>query len=130
MGAEQLDAYVIITPASFSVRGTNQGGGGIGILKLQQLFGSGSFLLHAAYIITVVDGKDYSYSGDMRAIPVDEATALGFMGGTSRLNSPNLPVPPAYWENPAAHKAAIRQMFEQLAAQSLPHTLRRANLTD
>lgn len=128
MGAEQLDAYIILTPASASVRGTNQGVGGIGIVKLQRLMGSNEFLLHAAYIVSVIDGKDYNFSGDMRAVPVDESSFTSFGLGSSRLSAPNWPVLPQLWEMPESRKTEIIDIFKLLTQQSLPHTFRRAQL--
>lgn len=123
MGEEKLDAYLVLTPASFVVRGTNQGGGGIGIMKL-----GSSHLLHLAYIVTVVDGKDFSYTADMRAIPTDETTNMGFVSGSSRLNSPNRTVPAQYSQAPKDNADGLRSEFSTLAGDSVPQTLKRANL--
>lgn len=128
MGAEHLDAYIILTPASASVRGTNQGVGGIGIVKLQRPIGADEFLLHTAYIVSVIDGKDYSFSGDMRAIPIDETSFTSFGFAASRLSSPNWPVLPQLWQSPENHKTEIVDAFKLLIQQSLPHTFRRAQL--
>jgi hypothetical protein len=131
MGEERLDAYILITPASASVRGTNQGVGGIGIVRLPSgFFGSGgTFLLHAAYVVSVVDGRDYSLAADMRATPLGEGGYTPLILAGSRLNAPNAFISSTdLWQSPAAHKDEIRTAFEALIAKSMPETLRRAEL--
>lgn len=120
MGAEGLDAYLFITPAAAAVIGTNQGVGGIGVYQFKRIFSANEFRLHAAYIVAVVDGKDYAVVADMRA---------DRMGGGS-LNAPNVPVPAQFWDAPAANKNAIRAAFDKLITPSVPETLRRANLIE
>ncbi len=127
MGEEGLDAYVILTPASGAVRGTNQGIAGIGIVRMQRLFGSGDHRLHAAYIVAVVDGKDFSMVGDMPALPVGE-TVVGNPFVTSPLGAPNVPVAPDYWQNPGSNWDGIGRTLGGLMTQSLPETLQRARL--
>lgn len=134
MGTEQLDAYLIVTPGAFSVRNTNQGSGGIGIIKLDQFMRPTEYLLHLGYVITMVDGKDFSYVADMRSIPVDESSRMSTLLtggiGASRISAPSLPVLPAYWDTPAANRDNIRNVFGTLASQSIPHTLKRAQLIE
>ena len=130
MGTEKLDAYVLVTPAGASVVGTNQGVGGVGIIKLQRVFGSDEFRLHAAYIVSVVDGKTYSIVADMRATALGEPAVPVLTFERSPINAPSVPVAPQLWQAPSDHKDEIRTLLAQLLDKSVPETLRRANLTN
>jgi hypothetical protein len=130
MGAEGLDAYILIWPGVAAVSGTNQGVPGIGIVKLPSgLFGSGgTYLLHAAYFLTVVDGKDFSVAAVMRAVPIGEGNSAARIFSNSRLNAPNVPVSVQNWQEPARYKEMIKSALEALIAKSMQETLSRAQL--
>jgi hypothetical protein len=132
MSAEALDAYILITPTRAALRTTNQGVGGIGIVKLSGgLFRSDFSLLHAAYSVSVIDGKDFSTAADMRAVPVGESGYTPLFLAESALTAPNSRMASTEaWQSPAVHKDEIRTAFEELIAKSMPETLRRARLVE
>jgi hypothetical protein len=127
MGEEKLDAYVLITPGYGSVRGTNQSVAGIGLLKKEELLRTGDVRLYVSYIVTVIDGVDYSVQADMRAYPEDE-TPMSFLGGGSTLSSPNWPVHAETLTNPEKSREQLRNVMQLLLTQSVPQTLRQAKL--
>ena len=90
MGAEALDAYIIVTPSGTSVGQTNQSVWGLGLLKRDMPFGSSVYKFHAAYIVSVVDGTTPSLVADMRALPVGGSNyfASGW-GDGSHINAPS-----------------------------------------
>jgi hypothetical protein len=132
MSAEALDAFILVTPARAGLRNTNQGVGGIGIVRLSGgLFESDVFLLHAAYSVSVIDGRDYSTVADMRAVPVGESGYTPLFLAKSALTAPNVRMPsPEPWQSPSTHKDDVRTAFEELIAKSMPETLRRARLVE
>jgi hypothetical protein len=132
MSAEALDAYILIMPTRAALRNTNQGVGGIGIVKLSGGFFRSDFaLLHAAYSVSVIDGKDYSTAADMRATPLGEGGYTPLFLADSALTSPNSRMASLVaWQSPAAHRDEIRTAFEALIAKSMPETLRRARLVE
>lgn len=129
MGGEKLDAYILLTPATASVRGTNRAVGGIGLVKKEELLRTGDVLLHVAYIVSVVDGIDFSLQADMRAFPNGESPLASLVGG-SQLGAPNWPVLPAFQEDPAAYRTQMASVVKMLVAQNVPQTLRQARLID
>jgi len=129
MGGEKLDAYILITPASASVRGTNQAVGGIGLVKKEELLRTGDVLLYAAYIVSVVDGGDFSLQADMRAFPENESP-LGSLVGSSTLSAPNWPVLPQYQDDPVANRDKLHETLQMLLTRNVPQTLRQAHLTE
>jgi hypothetical protein len=129
MGEEKLDAYVLITPGYGSVRGTNQSVAGIGLLKKEELLRTGDVRLYVSYIVSVIDGIDYSVQADMRAYP-DGETPMGFLGHSSSLSSPSWPVLPQFLNDPASARDQLRSAMEMLLTQNVPQTLRQAKLTD
>lgn len=129
MGDEKLDAYILITPSSATVRGTNQRVGGIGLLKKEEFLRTGDVLLYAAYIVSVVDGTDFSLQADMRAYPQGES-ALGSLAGLSALSAPNWPVLPEYQADPVGNRDKLHDIFKTLIDQNMPQTLQQAHLSE
>lgn len=127
MGKEGLDAYILVTPGAASVQNTNQAVGGIGIVRAGNLFGSDKVNLYAAYIVSVIDGKDYSLVADMRAARTVRSNPFG-INNWGKINAPSLRVPATYLESPSKYKKQIRNLFGSLMNQSVPETLRQANL--
>ncbi|HEX3499434.1 MAG TPA: hypothetical protein VHT04_08925 [Stellaceae bacterium] len=119
MSGEALDAYILVTPGAAEVRGKRIGG--IGIVKLQAPFVSARFLLHAAYVVSVIDGRDFAIVAHMRAAALDDDRYAA-------ITAPNWPISPQCWEAPAANQDEIRTVFDQLISRSVPETLRRAEL--
>jgi hypothetical protein len=66
--ANGLDAYILVTPGFSPVGGTNQGVGGLGLLKWNRLFDS-RYSLFALYSLIVFDGHDFTIIGTMKALP-------------------------------------------------------------
>lgn len=127
MGAEGMDAYILVTPGGAAVGGTNQGVGGIGIVDQESLFGNRGCWFYVAYIVSVVDGKDYSLAADMRALPLDQSGPFT-LGRRAAVGAPNLPVPCEVWKAPARNGLTIRTVFDMIMDQSIPETLRHAAL--
>lgn len=130
MGGEKLDAYILITPGYSSVRGTNQSVAGIGLVRIGSLFGGGDTRLHAAYIVSVIDGTDFSLQADMRAFPAGESLLSSFAPIKSPISAPNVPVPAQFLDAPAKHRDSIAGQFRQMMAENLPQTLRQARLLE
>lgn len=128
MGSEKLDAYILITPGYGAVRGTNQQIAGIGVVKLNSLFGGGNTLLHAGYIVSVIDGIDYSLVADMRAFPAGESLMSNFSPVKSPLSWPNAAVTPPALDAPAQYREHLTSVLKQVVAETVPQTLRQARL--
>ncbi|MEK9970834.1 MAG: hypothetical protein VW600_16980 [Ferrovibrio sp.] len=130
MGGEKLDAYILVTPAYGSVRGTNQSVAGIGVVQVNSLFGGSSTMLHAGYIVSVIDGVDYSLVADMRAFPTGESIMSSFSPVKSALSLPNIAVAPQTLDAPAQHREPLVTLLKLLIADTLPQTLRQAKLIE
>lgn len=130
MGGEKLDAYILITPGYGSVRGTNQQIAGIGVVQVNSLFGSSNTLLHAGYIVSVIDGVDYSLVADMRAFPAGESLMSNFSPVKSPLSWPNAPVTSQALDAPARHRDSLALLLKQVIAETVPQTLRQARLIE
>ncbi len=124
---EIYDAYIIIAPASAHVGSTNQAVGGVGIVKLQGLFHEDTCFLHAAYMVSVIDGKDYSVVANMRASSQGGYGGLIAVGG-GPVNAPNVQVDCQLWQSPDQSLPTIRQSLDTLLAQAVPATLKDAKL--
>jgi hypothetical protein len=130
MGGEKLDAYILITPAYGSVRGTNQSVAGVGVVQVNSLFGGSSTMLHAGYIVSVIDGVDYSLVADMKAFPTGESVMSSFSPAKSTLSLPNTPVSPQILEAPTQHRELLATLLKLLIADTMPQTLRQARLIE
>ena len=130
MGAEGLDAYILITPRGAPVRGTRLGIGGIGIAKREGLFGTMGTWFHLAYDIRVVDGTDYALVAEMPALPVGETELSVLAPFHAPVGAPFVHAWSDLWAQPSMHQTEIMAMLDQLAERSLPETLRRAALID
>ncbi len=130
MGGEKLDAYILITPGYGSVRGTNQQIAGIGVVQVNALLGGSNTLLHAGYIVSVIDGVDYSLVADMRAFPAGESIMSSFSPVRSPLSWPNTTVYSQAHEAPARHRDTLAILLKQVIAETVPQTLRQARLIE
>jgi hypothetical protein len=130
MGGEKLDAYILITPGYGSVRGTNQQIAGIGAVQVNSLFGSRSTLLHAGYIVSVIDGVDYSLVADMRAFPAGESLMSNFSPVKSPLSWPNAAVTPQAIDTPPQYREHLASVLKLVIAETVPQTLRQARLIE
>jgi hypothetical protein len=130
MGSEKLDAYILITPGYGSVRGTNQQIAGIGVVQVNSLFGGGNTLLHAGYIVSVIDGVDYSLVADMRAFPAGESIMSSFSPVKSPLSWPSAAVTQQAIDAPARYREHLASVLKQVIAETVPQTLRQARLVE
>jgi hypothetical protein len=127
LGDVPVDAYVLIVPTSAPVRGTNQGFSGIGLMKLQRMLRSDDFFLYAAYAVKVVDGKTFEPVGEIAALPLGETPGSSLFSG-NQMGAPSWPIIADLYLRAAEQADRLGEMFDLLMQQSLPETLRRANL--
>ncbi len=122
-GQEGLDAYVVIAPGLARVGNTNQSVIGLGIVKPPVLFGKDGCFLYASYIVSVIDGKDFSVVANMKAF---DAPGPGVEPGP--ITAPNMRVDCALWQAPEASVPAIQQALNTLLQVALPRNLGSAGL--
>jgi hypothetical protein len=124
VGAETYDAYVVIVPGYAQIGTTNQGVGGVGILRAQGLIRDGKCYLHAVYLVTVIDGKDYSIAATMKALSADRF--LGLPDGP--MEAPNEPIDCRSYQSPDESAPMIKQSLARLLEKTIPETLKDAKL--
>lgn len=125
MGAEGLDAYILVTPSASAVSSTNQAVAGVGLVKHIHI----SPALFADYYISVVDGTTRKMVADASALPIGKTTPLSLFR-TPLVQAPSMPVSRKIWKQPEQHQDDLKRMLDQIMASSLPETLRRIGLIE
>jgi hypothetical protein len=118
-----LDAYVVITKATlkFGTRGVPVSG--IGLIKHTTLLDS-SAIVHALYVIRVVDGHTFRTIDTKSAAPVDNSGIVKLTGPSRPFDAAGLPPISDPLENESL-KAAVADLINR----SLEPTLRDLRLT-
>jgi hypothetical protein len=112
-----LDAYVVITKATlkFGTRGTPVNG--IGLIRHKTLFDS-SAILHALYIVRVIDGHTFRTIDKKSASPVDNSSTIRLAGPSRVLDAASLPPVSDPLQNESL-KAAVSDLINRSLEQTL-----------
>jgi len=119
MAGQPADVYLLVSPGAAQYGNTNQGLGGLGVLKM-----ANRYSVYALYWITVIDGSEFKVIGDAKA------PAEGFMPA---IRGPSRSTDAALWaETPGALRDASKEKLKKdltdLVMQTLPETVRRLQM--
>ena len=119
------DAYVVIAESKRQVPMRTFYESGLGIFRQEMLFGRHFDLLHADYVVGVLDGKTFKQ--------IDYGSSQMKDGGILGIFPAELPSDESNWADDPdtltdVQKQAIQLQLSQLIEKSLPHALASANL--
>jgi hypothetical protein len=127
--SDGVDAYVVFMGNVSQLGTTNEYAGGLGIVTSGLIPQS---VVHALYSVTVIDAHQFNQIGFASASRLDQSlgAALGFgecsiHGPCHKLEPSMVPASPT-----PADVAKLKAIIVQMIEQSLPDTLRRAQLVD
>jgi hypothetical protein len=118
-----LDAYLVISKATlkFGTRGVRVSG--IGLIRHSALFDS-SAIVHALYVIHLVDGHSFRTIDKKSAGPVDNASTIRLTGPSRVLDGAGLPL-----ISDPLQDESLKAAVSDLVGRSLEPTLRDLRLT-
>jgi hypothetical protein len=120
-----LDAYVVIAkaPSKYGSRGRSIAG--IGIINRNAVFGAYA-QLYTLYVITVIDGHDFTVIGKRTAAPLDGDDIVKLSGPNRQVDTSLLPTA----GNAPASNEGLKSAVVDLLDRSLPMTLHDLRLSD
>jgi hypothetical protein len=118
-----LDAYVVITKATLKYGTRDVPVNGIGMIRHRALLES-SAMVHALYVVRVIDGHTFRTIDRKSAGPVDNSSTVRLAGPSRRLDAAELPP----ISDPLQNQSLKAAVFD-LINQSLEPTLRDLRLT-
>jgi hypothetical protein len=118
-----LDAYVVITKAALKYGARGVPVNGIGLIRHRALLES-SAMVHALYVIRVIDGHSFRTIDRKSAGPVDNSSMVRLTGPSRRFDAAELPPIADPLQNQSL-KAAVSDLINR----SLEPTLRDLRLT-
>jgi hypothetical protein len=118
-----LDAYVVITKATLKYGTRGVAVNGIGLIRHRALLES-SAMVHALYVIRVIDGHSFRTIDRKSAGPVDNSSMVRLSGPSRRFDAAELPPIADPLQNQSL-KAAVSDLIDR----SLEPTLRDLRLT-
>jgi hypothetical protein len=117
-----LDAYVVITKATLKYGTRGVAVNGIGLIRHRALLDS-SAIVHAFYVIRVIDGHTFRTIDKKSAGPVDNSSIVRLAGPSRMLDAADLPI-----SDPLQNES-LKAAVSELINQSLEPTLRDLRLT-
>jgi hypothetical protein len=125
MAGQPADAYLLVTPGSSGFNSTNQGLQGVGVVKSGVRIGGAPYMLYALYVITVVDGRDFSQIGAARPAAARDLMPV--------IRGPTRNVDRSWWaETPGAlgpeQQRRLKAGLAGLVGDTLPETVRKLQL--
>jgi hypothetical protein len=119
--AADIDAYIVVTPATIPFGISKQSLRGLGIVKLPPSLVEAGAYLFALYKVTVVDGHSFTVIANSPAILVSQDTVLA----TTSIHGPARAVDESWMPATldAAHNIRLKSAITELLDRNLPRTI-------
>ncbi len=122
--ASDIDAYIVVTPATIQFGNTNQSLRGLGILERGGL--RDKFFVYALYQVAVVVGHSFTVIANSPAIIVSQDTVLTTMSIRGPAREVDASWMPATLD--AAHNIRLKSAITELLDRNLPGTIENMRL--
>ena len=124
VGPETYDAYIVIAPDSAHIGNSNLGVEGVGIAEVPRPFAREACFLHAAYVMSLIDGRNFNVVATARASSLHKT----FLVFGNQDNVPSARVDCSLRSAPDHSLPVIKQSLETLLDRSVPKTLKDVQL--